>query len=211
MDRKERSNQLPDYEGKREKLLEEISTLDFIFMHLSKSKKLHLLALLAVALPVTWWILRESPPAGSEGTLRSPVMENVSYQGRSVAMTKVAAVIGNGAVEVPVDLVKEKKLVYFEYQRTDGRIPLLAYITPSGKLVTAVSVCEPCNSASFHIEGNEMVCNACFTRWNLETLKGISGGCLNYPPDVLPHSVREGKAMIKEIDVMNWKPRVIRG
>jgi len=211
MGMKKKSNQIADYEGKREKLLEEISTLDFIFKRLSKSKKFHLIALLAVALPVSWWILRESPPTGSEGTPRSPVMENVSYQGRSVAMTKVEAIVGKGVVEVPVDLVKEKKLIYFEYRQGDTRIPMLAYITPSGRLVAAVSICEPCNSTSFHIEGNEMVCNACFTRWNLETLKGISGGCLNYPPDVLPHFIREGKAMIKGNDVMNWKPRVIRG
>jgi uncharacterized membrane protein len=74
-----------------------------------------------------------------------------------------------------------------------------------------VSVCEPCNSTNFHIEGNQMVCNSCFTRWDLETLKGISGGCLTYPPHVISHSVNNGRAIIKEVDVQNWKPRIFRG
>ena len=107
--------------------------------------------------------------------------------------------------------MKNNKLVSFEYVRPDGRIPLLAYITPAGKLVAAVSVCEPCNSTRFHIEGNHMVCNSCSTRWDLETLKGISGGCLNYPPDTLPHEIQGGKLTIKEVDLKNWKPRVFRG
>jgi hypothetical protein len=192
-----------EYSTKREKLLGEKKRFP--------AWKIILIALLLAALPISWLLFRDTPQAGPAKFVASQVTENVNYQNQSVTMTKVAVVVGAGSVEVPVDFVKEKKLVYFEYQRSDGRIPLLAYITPSGKLVTAVSVCEPCNSTSFHIEGNQMVCNACFTRWDLETLKGISGGCLTYPPDVISHSVSAGRAIIKEIDVQNWKPRIFRG
>ena len=203
MSKKDKSDKPTSPETKREKLLggkKRISPWKIIFF-----------VVLAAALPVSWLIFRGIPQAGPVRTSGSQVMESVKYQNQSISMTKVAALVEKGLVEVPVDLVKEKKLVYFEYKRADGPIPLLAYITPSGKLVTAVSVCEPCNSTNFHIEGNQMVCNACFTRWDLETLKGISGGCLNYPPDVLPHSIQDGKLMIKETDLQNWKPRVLRG
>jgi uncharacterized membrane protein len=126
-------------------------------------------------------------------------------------MSKVEAIVDNGRVEVPLDVVKERKLISFQYQDKEGRIPLLAYITPSGKVVTAVGACEPCNSTRFHIEGNELVCDNCFTRWSLETLKGINGGCTAYPPDILFHTVDGGKLTIKEIDVQSWKPRFLRG
>ncbi len=203
MGRRENSKKSIDHGTKREKLLREKKRIP--------AWKIGLISLLVAALPISWLLLREAPQAGSAKIVSSQVTENVNYQNQSVTMTKVAAVVERGSVAVPVDLVREKKLIYFEYQRPNGRIPLLAYITPSGKLVTAVSVCEPCNSTDFHIEGNQMVCNSCFTRWDLDTLKGISGGCLTYPPDVIPHSVNNGRAIIKEVDVQNWKPRILRG
>lgn len=203
MGTKEKSKKSMDHATKREKLLGKKKGIS--------AWKITLIALLAAALPVSWLVFRDAPPAGAGRMSGSQVMENVNYQNRYITMTKVAAVSGKGLVEIPLDLVKEKKLVYFEYRQNDRQIPMLAYITPSGKLVTAVGVCEPCNSTSFHIEGNQMVCNSCFTRWDLETLKGLSGGCLTYPPDVMSHSINDGRVRIKEIDVQNWKPRILRG
>jgi hypothetical protein len=71
----------------------------------------------------------------------------------------------------------------------------------------AVRICEPCNGFSFHIEGNQIVCDSCGTRWDLETFKGISGGCQGYPPDVLPSTQEGGKLLVEEAKVVNWKPR----
>ncbi len=154
----------------------------------------------------TWWIFQSSSQDPSQ------VLQRVHYENLGmVAMSKVEAIVGNGRVEVPLDVVKERKLISFQYQGKEGGIPLLAYITPSGKVVTAVGACEPCNSNRFHIEGNELVCDSCSTRWSLETLKGIRGGCIGYPPDILFHTVDGGKVMIKEMDVQNWQPRFLRG
>jgi len=203
MARKEKLIKPINSETKREKLLGTKKRIP--------AWKIIAIVLVAAALPVSWLILKEGPQAESKGISGTQVMERVNYQNQSVSMTKVDVTVQKGMVEVPLDLVKNNKLVSFEYLRPDGRIPLLAYITPAGKLVTAVSVCEPCSSTRFHIEGNQMVCNSCFTRWDLETLKGISGGCLTYPPDVISHSVNDGRAIIKEIDVQNWKPRIFRG
>jgi len=203
MTEKDKSSKPRNSETKREKLLGQKKKI-FTW-------KIIAILLVAAALPVSWLILKEGPQAESKAIAGTQVMERVNYQNQSVSMTKVDVTVKKGAVEVSLDGVKNNKLVSFEYQRPDGRIPLLAYITPAGKLVAAVSVCEPCNSTRFHIEGNHMVCNSCFTRWDLETLKGISGGCLNYPPDTLPHEIRGGKLTIKEVDLKNWKPRVARG
>ncbi len=174
--------------------------------------KIVLIVSVAAALPATWALLREEAPQASpvkaSGT---QVMEKVSYANQNVPMSPVKAVVEHGSIEIPLDAVKNSKIVSFDYEKNNTSIPLLAYITPSGKLVTTVRLCEPCNSKSFHIEVNQMVCNACFTRWDLETLKGISGGCLAYPPDALPHTVANGKVTIKNVDLQNWKPRVVRG
>ena len=113
-----------------------------------------------------------------------------------------------GRIAFPVEAVLEKKIVRFEYETPKGKIPLTAYLTPSGRVVTAVSICEPCRSSRFHIKGTSMICNACASEWNLETLKGIQGGCLAYPPSVMPNRVENGQILIEEKAVLDWKPRV---
>jgi hypothetical protein len=191
------------YEEKREKLIGDPNRIPLWRINRNSIPFFLLGAFLAFS---SWWIFKNSSQDPSQ------VLQKIHYENLgTVAMSKVEAIVGNGRVEVPLDVVKERKLISFQYQSREGRIPLLAYITPSGKVVTAVSACESCNSTRFHIEGNELVCDNCFTRWSLETLKGISGGCIAYPPDFLFHTVDGGKLMIKEIDVQNWKPRFLRG
>jgi uncharacterized protein len=186
-------------QSKREKLLEEKKKFPLVTV---------IVIFVVAAIPLAWFVFRDSPDASSGSNTGTKVMEKVSYGNQSIAMTKIEDTMAGGYVEIPVDLVKNKKLVYFEYKSAGRQVPLMVYITPSGKLVTAVSMCEPCRSTKFHIENDQMVCNACGTRWTLEGLQGISGGCLTYPPDVVAHGIEGGKIKINEKIVQDWKPRV---
>ena len=123
-------------------------------------------------------------------------------------MTDIQAKVEKGKISIPLSEVMEKKMVRFEYQANGVSVPLLSYITQSGRVVTAVSMCEPCRSTRFHIKDKSIVCNACYTEWNLETLQGIKGGCLNYPPDVIPSTIEKGWIQIDEKIITQWKPRV---
>jgi hypothetical protein len=127
---------------------------------------------------------------------------------RTIRMTDIELASAGGELSVPVAAIRDKGLVRFVYKGQKDEIPLLAYVAPSGKLVAAVSMCEPCASTRFTIQGNRIVCNACGSVWDLETLKGISGGCLKYPPDRLESIERDGKLVIAESVVAAWKPRV---
>ena len=170
------------------------------------------LIIVAVALGgIAYWIIEGSTPANSGVSSVSPqpkVSGKVDYTGQSISMTDIQPTVKSGKISIPLDLVLEKRLVRYEYETSGNKIPLLSYVTSSGKVITAVSMCEPCRSTRFHIEGKTIVCNACATKWNLETLKGISGGCLNYPPDVIPSVVDNGLIQIDEKTVVQWKPRV---
>ncbi|RPJ04025.1 MAG: DUF2318 domain-containing protein [Deltaproteobacteria bacterium] len=137
-----------------------------------------------------------------------PVAGKTDSPGEAIRMTEIAAKIEKGKISIPLKSVQEKKIVRFEYEGNGARIPLLSYVTPTGKVVTAVSVCEPCRSTRFHIRGKSIVCNACSAEWDLETLKGIRGGCLNYPPDAIPNKVEKDQIVIDEKTVAQWKPRV---
>ena len=136
-----------------------------------------------------------------------PVPGKIESAGQQIRMTDITAKVENGKIFIPLNVVKEKKIVRFEYEANGARIPLLSYLTPAGKVVTAVSVCEPCRSTKFHIRDSSIVCNACFAEWDIETLRGIKGGCLNYPPDVIPNKVEKGQILIDEKVVAKWKPR----
>jgi len=109
-------------------------------------------------------------------------------------------------VTVPEEFVESNKLVYIdlkleepldELQYQGRRIPINMYgegeylpiviiFTPKGKTLSGIRVCEPCSSFDFHIvEKKYLQCNNCGTRWNIETLQGVSGACMNYPPPKL--------------------------
>lgn len=53
-------------------------------------------------------------------------------------MQSITAKTENDKIVLPLDLLKEKKFVAFEYQSQWGVIPLLAYISTEGKIVTEV-------------------------------------------------------------------------
>ncbi len=172
-----------------------------VFLHqLARSKTLPLMAVLVVGVLAAWAIFSGANRGGGR-------FENLTM----VPMTKIEAVTAKGLVEVPVEEVRKNRLVSFEYKRLDGPIPLLAYTTPSGNIVTAIGFSEPCQSKSFHVEGNELICNVCLTRWKLETLEAGKGDCSQYPPDMLAHTVHEGRLIIREVDVQYWRPRLVRG
>jgi len=168
------------------------------------------LAAIAIALAgMGYWIIQGESTAANPGISAQPkVSGKANYAGQEIQMVDIQPKVEKGKISIPLSEVLEKRMVRFEYNGKTGVLPLLAYITQSGRVVTAVSMCEPCRSTRFHIKGNALVCNACSTEWDLETLKGIKGGCLNYPPDPIPSTLGNGLIFIDEKDVAQWKPRV---
>ena len=113
--------------------------------------------------------------------------EKINYsQNDKLQQTIVESKVENGkAIVTTLSTVKEKKFIWTEYKANGKMVPLTAFAQPDGKVMVAVSFCEPCKGETFHITGNQIVCNVCGTVWDLQTLKGISGGCQTYPPEAL--------------------------
>ena len=167
------------------------------------------LAVLAIALAGTgYWIIEGNTGSNPIVSSQPKVSGKFDYARQTIPMTEISTKVEKGKISLPLDVVMEKRMVRFEYGTNGNKIPLLSYITPSGKVVTAVSMCEPCRSTRFHIQDKALVCNACYTEWQLETLKGIQGGCLNYPPDVIPSTIENGQIRIDEKTILQWRPRV---
>lgn len=135
------------------------------------------------------------------------VVQPAAYPGTATNMVPIPVAVANGSITLPLDQVQAKRFVAFEYASARGPIPLLAYITGEGKVVTAVSMCEPCNSTRFHIKGDDLICNSCGTTWELDNLAGLSGACQDYPPDAVPNAIVGNEIRIEEAVVAAWTPR----
>ena len=136
------------------------------------------------------------------------ISDNITYPAVRFDHSYSIAYSKEGKVIIPLDIVKEKKFVKFDYISSNTTIPLLAYLTEDGKVVTAISICEPCDSKSFHIKGSNLICNSCGTTWNLNNLDAISGSCGKYPPDPIPSKVVGNEIQIDEYLVTGWTRRV---
>ena len=167
------------------------------------------MVVVAIALGgIAYWLIQRNSGEVSKVSSQPKVAERTSYTGQTIPMADISVKVEGGKISIPLDVVMEKRMVRFEYEGNGVKIPILSYITPAGKVITAVSMCEPCRSTRFHIKDKSLFCNACNTEWNLETLKGIQGGCLNYPPDVIPSTLVQNQIQIDEKIIAQWKPRV---
>jgi uncharacterized membrane protein len=135
------------------------------------------------------------------------VTDNVAYPIVRLDHSYSIAFAKNGKIILPLDIVKEKKFVKFDYAASNGTIPLLAYLTEDGKVVTAISICEPCDSKDFHIQGSNLICNSCGTTWDLNNLDALSGSCGKYPPDPIPSTIVGNEIQIDEYLVTSWTRR----
>jgi hypothetical protein len=181
----------------------------------AKSNRNTMIAAAAVIFFAVYWFMAGYTGGGS-GSYPSLVEGNI-YTGHELTAD------GN-SVAIPADYLDEKKLVFLDVkleQPTEellylGRriplslyrggeyLPLILISTPKGKTLSGIRVCEPCGSFSFHLTDRKyLVCDACGTRWDIETLQGVSGGCQNYPPPRLSVETVGQKASISLLDLKN--------
>ena len=151
---------LPDtsFADKREKVLGETRRKSY-WLPIS-------LAIIAIALGgVGYWVIEGKSSADPRLSSQPKVSGKVDYTGQTIPMTDFQAKVENGKISIPLETVMEKKIVRFEYEKNGVKLPLLSYVTQSGRVVTAVSMCEPCQSTRFHIQDKTLVCNACPELW----------------------------------------------
>jgi len=130
------------------------------------------------------------------------------YKGKTISMTDIENKVEKGKVVLSLDEIVDNHIIYSEYASEGNRRAITSFVTPAGRLIVAVAMCEPCRSERFHIEGYQLVCETCGTRWWLNDLRGISGGCPQYPPEELPYEVKDGKVYVPEDIVKEWQPRI---
>ncbi|OEH86099.1 hypothetical protein BHU72_14325 [Desulfuribacillus stibiiarsenatis] len=129
--------------------------------------------------------------------------------GTVTPMTQVENHLDGDKVILSLQEVEAAGLIYSQVPVGDSYMPITSFIAPSGRLVVAFSICEPCRSETFRIDGvrDQIICESCGTIWTMEPLVGVSGGCLDHPPEEIYYEVLGDEIQIPFQQIKDWKPR----
>lgn len=137
-----------------------------------------------------------------------PVVDaSIKYDTSFVMMSAVVFREEGSDLVFSLDELKSKKIVRFEYKTPTTVRPVLAYIAPDGRLVTAISVSEHCGSTEFKIKGNQLYCAHCPSHWDIMTMEAYAC-CGKYYPDPIPSSVVGNEVHIQKSVVEKWAGRL---
>jgi len=177
---------------------------------MTRKAKMFYTAVAAVLSTVFLMIFIDHIPGGAHPVIANQPEVAMASMFTDVRLTlqPISVRVSGGKISFPLAILQEKKFVEFDYATATNSIPLLAYISPEGKLVTSIRLCEPCNAMSFRIEGTELACGNCETRWKLNNLEGLQGSCQKYPPAPIPSRLNGNIVEIDESAVKAWKMRI---
>lgn len=131
----------------------------------------------------------------------------VEYDSNFVMMTTIESRVDGGDIVFSLDDVKRHRLVRFEY--TGGKTPrqIMAYVSPTGQLVTAISLSEHCGSTEFKLKQKNIYCTHCPSNWDMMTLEAF-GCCAKYFPDPIPSRVNADEVHLPKTFVDKWAGRM---
>ncbi len=134
------------------------------------------------------------------------VSEPVHYTGESLGMTEVEATQHNGYFILSLNEIKQNRFVRAWYDAPTTEIPVVAYISPKGRLVTAIGITEPCGNSDYTIVDNHIHCSNCTGEWDMNSMTAF-GSCPKYNPDPIPSKVDGDEVLIAVNDLNGWNRR----
>jgi len=150
-------------------------------------------------------LLREFHPViADQPSVIVPIDYGVTQK---IPSTMVEARMDQGSIVVPLKAVTDHKLVRFFDPDHVQQVPMIAYITPEGKLVTAMSISENCRSTDFYLEGHNIHCAACPSYWNMSSMEAYAC-CQKFYPDPIPSTLANDEVRIDASLVRSWKSRI---
>ena len=135
-----------------------------------------------------------------------PQVSQVSGISERINSTMVDVKIVGSFFILSLNELREKHIVRFVDPEKKQMFPVIAYLTPSGRLVTAISVSENCRSTDFYLEGENIHCANCPSYWNAASMEAYAC-CQKYYPDPIPSTILGDEVRIETAKVRNWKAR----
>lgn len=171
----------------------------------SRSGRVLLLVILAAGLiiffiyinPSTHSVIQHQP------VVSSPPVPDTGF----VMMYPLTARDAGDRIAIPLQEVQRHRLVVFEMQTRTTVRPLLAYIAPDGRIVTAISVSEHCGSTEFKVKDDKIYCARCPSNWDMMTMEAYAC-CAKYYPDPIPSTVEGDEVLIEKSVIERWAGRL---
>ena len=135
------------------------------------------------------------------------VSTRTDYDSNFVTMATVTFREEQGDLVFSLEELKKHRLIRFEYTGGQTPRPVLAYIAPTGQLVTAISVSEHCGSTEFKIKDNKIYCAHCPSYWDMMTMEAYAC-CAKYFPDPIPSRVAGNEVHVPKVLVEKWAGRL---
>jgi len=135
------------------------------------------------------------------------VEEAIAYDTVDIEMVDIVVRDEGDELVFPLAELKRSRLVRFEYKTKTTTRPVLAYVAPNGKLVTAISVSEHCGSSRFKLNGTQILCAQCPSRWDMLTMEAYAC-CAKYYPDPIPSRVVGDDVHIAKSVIEQWAGRL---
>lgn len=148
------------------------------------------------------------------GRTYHPVIDHQPSVGYGVAPAKerinstlVTARMEGNDIVIPLEQVSGYRIVRLYDPEGVQTVPVLIYITPRGKVVTAMSISESCRSDDFYLEGEDVHCAHCPSYWNMESMEAYAC-CQRYYPEPIKSVVEDRMIRIDKHIVQQWRARI---
>jgi hypothetical protein len=148
------------------------------------------------------------------GRTYHPVIDHQPSIGYGLAPSKerinsatLTAMMDGDDIIVSSEKVMNYRIVRIKDPEGIQTVPVLLYVTPRGKIVSAMSISESCRSDDFYLEGENIHCANCPSYWNMESLEAYAC-CQKYYPEPIPSTVSGGMLRISKKVVQDWRTRL---
>ena len=133
--------------------------------------------------------------AGPAATPASTPISNPKSSG-PVKATWIEAKLVGDTISVPAKDVQNNIMSHFKLGTSAGEIAFMAYEL-DGKTYVRASICPPCQSDSFSLQKDTLVCDRCATVFNAKTGSGIKGACVAFPKASVSYETNGGDLVMK--------------
>ncbi|HCV42767.1 MAG TPA: hypothetical protein DGH68_04745 [Bacteroidetes bacterium] len=139
---------------------------------------------------------------------RQPVVAApMDYDSNVITMTNVSFHQNGNDIVFSLSDLKQYRLIRFEYPARNIIRPVMAYIDPEGRAVTAISISDHCGSTEFQLKNNQIYCAHCPSHWDMMTMEAYAC-CGTYYPDPIPSRVVGDEVRIPKEVVEKWSGRL---
>ena len=124
-----------------------------------------------------------------------------SPAGRIRPVLVTASVAPGNALSLPLAMIQSNWNSRFAVATPNGQEIFMAYFY-KGQTYIRASVCPPCQSQSFSLVGDTLVCDACGTVFYAQSGAGKVGPCVRYPKQAVATQLVDGNIIMKNADLL---------